>query len=463
MAEPGLLPRLLKRLLGRTELPSAASVNDSALPLTAWASLSGRPHDYDPGRVQELYADALTAWRRNPIAWRIISITTDYVVGDRIRLSSPHRSLQRFISAFWNHPKNRMDLRLEAMCEELARAGDLFVLLFRNEQDGMSYLRFVTKDRITRIETAPNDWETELSYEETAPDGERRVWLSPAHPASHEAAAVMLHYAVNRPLGALLGEGDLTTMIPWLQRYSRMLEDRVRLHWAMRAFLWVVTVPAGKIRTKQEQYRLPPEPGSIVVKDEAEKWEVYAPTLHGADASHDLKAVRGMIDAGSGYPPHWRGEAADANLATATAMQSPTERHLLRRQQYFAFMLQDIVYHAYQRAAELGRVRRLPTGDYSRLFELSVPDISRADNQALARSARDLAECRATVRSGWSGQSRTFDRLLLKLVFRFAGAPQDERVLDQVLEELDGPGEAASAQAASTGLAQQAAPRACGL
>ena len=108
-------------------------------------------------------------------------------------------------------------------------------------------------------------------------------------------------------------------------------------------------------------------------------------------------------------------------------------------------------------------MRRLPTGDYSRLFELSVPDISRADNQALARSARDLAECLATVRSGWSGQSRTFDRLLLKLVFRFAGAPQDERVLDQVLEELDGPGEAASAQAASTGLAQQAAPRACGL
>ena len=65
----------------------------------------------------------------------------------------------------------------------------------------------------------------------------------------------MLHYAVNRPLGALLGESDLTTMLPWLQRYSRMLEDRVRLHWAMRAFLWMVTVPANKVREKQEQYR----------------------------------------------------------------------------------------------------------------------------------------------------------------------------------------------------------------
>ena len=59
-----------------------------------------------------------------------------------------------------------MDLRLEAMSDELARAGDLFVLLFRNDQDGMSYLRFVTKDRITQIDTAENDWENELIYYE---------------------------------------------------------------------------------------------------------------------------------------------------------------------------------------------------------------------------------------------------------------------------------------------------------
>ena len=71
----------------------------------------------------------------------------------------------------------------------------------------------------------------------------------------------MLHYATNRPLGALLGESDLTTMIPWLLRYSRMLEDRVRLHWAVRAFLWLVTVPSNKIDAKREQYRTPPDSG----------------------------------------------------------------------------------------------------------------------------------------------------------------------------------------------------------
>ena len=118
----------------------------------------------------------------------------------------------------------------------------------------MSYIRFVTKDRIQQIETAPHDWETELVYYELQDTGEPRRWYSPEHPDASKQPAIMLHYSVNRPVGALMGESDLTTMLPWLQRYSRMLEDRVRLHWAMRAFLWIVTVPSTKINEKQQQY-----------------------------------------------------------------------------------------------------------------------------------------------------------------------------------------------------------------
>ncbi len=66
--------------------------------------------------------------------------------------------------------------------------------------------------------------------------------------------AVMLHYSVNKPIGALMGESDLTTIIPWLLSYSRMLEDRVRLHWAARAFLYLVTVPSNKVESKSAQY-----------------------------------------------------------------------------------------------------------------------------------------------------------------------------------------------------------------
>jgi hypothetical protein len=418
---------------GREQLGTiTARVDDSE----GWTGFTSRPHDYNPGQVQEIYQDALTAWRKNPIAWRIIAINTDYVVGPGLHISSQVERLDKFIRSFWNHPKNRMDLRLESMCDELARSGDLFVLLFRNSQDGMSYIRFVTKDMIERIITAPNDWETELSFTERLPDGSTRVWMSPENPGAGAQDAVMMHYSVNRPVGALLGESDLTTMLPWLLRYSRMLEDRVRLNWAVRAFLWVVTVPANKVKEKQEQYRGSPEAGSIIVKDDSETWAVQAPSLNASDAASDLKAIRQMIDAGSGFPPHWRGEAADANLATATAMQAPTERHLSRRQQYFAYVLEDILYHAYQRAVEIGRARPLTTNDYTRLFVAVLPDVTNLHNEVAAIASKDITTSLKNLRDLLPGLTPSLQREAVRMAFQFAGEALDEDELNRVMREI---------------------------
>ncbi len=286
-----------------------------------WTALLAQPNDRDISEIQQLYRDALEATRRNPMAKAVVDITTDFVLGDGINISSNHKRVQHFLIRFWNHPLNNIEQRLQPMCDELTRAGDLFIVLFRNSQDGMSYVRFIPKEQIISIDTLENDWETEIAYYQVTDDpAAPKRWLSPHHPDSHDSDAVMLHYAINRPIGASFGEGDLDTVIPWLLRYSRMLEDRVRLHWAVRTFLWFVTVPTNLVERKQAEYATPPEAGSIIVKDDAETWSVEAPTLHAADAQHDLQAVRHMIDA-VGYPPHWRGEGGDANLATATAMQ----------------------------------------------------------------------------------------------------------------------------------------------
>jgi len=410
-----------------------ARVDDSP----GWGALSSRPHDYDSARVQEIYRDALEAWRKNPIAWRAVALMTDYVVGDTIAISSPHRSLNRYIQAFWNHPKNRMALRLEGMADELSRAGDLFITLHRNDQDGMSYIRFVTKDRIERIETAPNDYETELAYAETQETGAARLWYSPFHPEAERQKAVMLHYSINKPVGALLGESDLVTMIPWLLRYARMLEDRVRFNWAIRAFLWFVTVPAAKVKEKQEMYRNPPEPGSIIVKDESERWEANQPIGHAADARHDMQAVRAMIDAGSGFPPHWRGDAGDISLATAQAMQGPAERHLRRRQQFFLWMLMDILYQGYQRAAQIGAYRALAAEDYAALFSVCAPEVSRWDNESLASSAQKIAGAFADLTPLLQGLPESYARLLLTTAFKFMGEPLTEGRLAELVRDLN--------------------------
>jgi hypothetical protein len=403
-----------------------------------WSRLAAQPNDRNPAELATLYRDALTATRKNPLAKSIVDITTDFALGDGISISSNHQRMNRFIERFWNHPLNRIDQRLQSMSDELSRAGDLFIVLFRNPQDGMSYVRFVTKDQIVQIDTAENDWETEVAYHQVTDDPlNPRVWLSPYHPDAAEADAIMLHYAVNRPIGASFGEGDLDSIIPWLLRYSRMLEDRVRLHWAVRSFLWFVTVPTHLVEKRQSEYATPPESGSIIVKDDGEEWDVKSPSLQATDARHDLQAVRHMIDA-SGYPPHWRGEGGDANLATATAMQLRPERHLRRRQNYLVYVLQDIVYQAYMREAMITRgSATVPRTPFHRLFNVNVSDISRGDNEALSHAAEQMARTMGSLITAAPElvSSTTFQKLALRLVFKFAGEAQEDAVLNQILQE----------------------------
>jgi hypothetical protein len=402
-----------------------------------WQTISGRRHDRSWSEIQELYTDALTAWRKNPMAWRVISTMVNYVVGSGIQITSPIAAMDDFIQRFWQHRKNRMDLRLAPMCEELVRSGDLFALLFRNAVDGMSFIRFVTKDQIQKIETAENDWETELVYWEAPQAGEYnpRRWLSPDHPDAGMSDAVMLHYSVNRPMGALMGESDLTTIIPWLLRYSRMLEDRVRLHWAARAFLYLVTVPSNKVEAKSTQYGSAPESGSIVVKDESETWDTITPSLRGADAEHDLKAVRQLIDAGSGFPPHWRGEGGDVNVATAEAMQAPPEKLLLKRQQYFVWCLEDILGQAFLRAVEIGAEPAITETNYNKIFTVETPDVSLRDNTQLAQASSIIAMGYAQLQNMLLGKSPTLLRLAVDQVTKFSGVTLEDEDLDKIVSE----------------------------
>lgn len=419
----------------------SAQVDDSA----GWLPIS--PHQPENQLIQqpEAYQDALEAWRKNPLAYRFIAITTDYVVGEGVTVSSREPVVQDFITRFWHHPLNRLDQRLETMCDELSRAGDIFVLLFRNTQDGMSYIRFVTKDRIGRIITAENDWEREQAYvagttifDKGSSGFQGKVWYSPQHPLAIEQDAVMLHYSVNRPLGSLVGESDLAPLIPWLQRYARMLEDRVRLNWAMRAFLWIVTVPAHRVAAKAEQYRAAPESGSIIVKDDSESWQPVTPNLNAYDASADLKAIRQMIDAGSHYPPHWRGEPQEVNLATAVAMQAPTEKHLLRRQRYFNFLLKDILVQAYLRAAQAGKAPLFSEEKLNSLIEVNAPELSLKDHERLANAAFQLSNAFSLLANTLQKPfSETLKKAVIQQVLNFAGMSVSDGYIERVVEEMN--------------------------
>ena len=69
------------------------------------------------------------------------------------------------------------------------------------------------------------------------------------------------------------------------------------------------------------------------------------------------------------------------------------------------------------------------------MFSVSAPDISRSDNEALARSARDITSGMQSLAAQLPGNSETFTKQLLRIVFKFAGEPQTEDVIEAIYQE----------------------------
>lgn len=392
----------------------AVSVDDGFIERPAGGDLA---RDRYTGDRMEILRQSLEAWQTNPLARRIIELTSQYVVGGGIHIGSSHPASDDFIRAWWSHPLNRMDVRCHEWCDELSRSGELFVLI-STAPDGMSYLRAVPAVQIKEIVSTENDLEQELEFVEApgTANGEQRWKAWNAGADELPFLPVMRHYAVNRPVGALHGESDLAPLLRWLARYSAWLEDRVRLNRYRQAFMYQVkaafTSEQERLNRQQALNAAPPNPGSILVTDESETWSVIQPQLAAQEAGEDGLAVKRMVAAGAGIPLHFLAEPESATRTTAEFAGGPTFRRYEQRQRYFLWMIEDLARIVLSRKARVNRRVKADAG-----LTVRGADISTRDNAELARSAREVvAAFLPLVERGLVDGAE-----LLRLAYRFAG------------------------------------------
>ena len=419
--------RVAERLFGdiiHEQVHNAVQVLDDEY----WSQVRGAPAtlDRDWNARKDDLDDALEAWRQNPLARRIVALTTDYVVGSGIVVTSTIEWVQKLVDEFW--ALNGMNERLYEWCDELTRSGELFIIMRTDAASGMSFVRAIPAVWIDQVQTDADDYERETRYHaQSSADGQ---WWATASAENTALEQVMFHYAINRPVGCTRGESDLQPLLPWLRRYRDWLENRVRLNKYKTAFLWDVTVQgrpgqAEALRSKRFRYRTPPEPGSIVVHDDAETWSAVSPRIEAWDAKEDGKAIRLMIAAGAGVPLHFLAEGESATRATASEMGDPTYRHYYRRQLMLGQMLVELLTLAVRRANARGRGR-----SYTDLkLACKFPDITKHDNVQMAQAALLITRALETMaRCGWVDRETA-----ITMALKFAGELVDVK---QVLERV---------------------------
>ncbi len=398
-----------------------------------WRRLSDNFYQKDviPSTYLEIHNQCYEAYNANPLAFAIIELTTSFVLGEGVTVSAHQPEVQTVISAFWEHPENRMDERIYSLCTELSLYGEQFIHFFVNRYDGTVVIRQIDPSLIDQIETDPEDVEKPMRYHRrpigqvmNATSGDP-PHFDPTQPVDTQgqwftAGREVLHIAINKVSNAKRGKSDLATLLPWLRRYKDWLTDRVRINKFKAAFLWDVKLQGADKKTidrKKMEYAYPPEPGSVIIHNEAEQWSAVEPKIAANDAGEDGRAIKLMVAVGAALPEHYLADGDNGNRATAAEMSLPTLLKFKRRQRIIKYMLRCILDRVISEARKAGQLS--PDLDVS--YEITFPEIDSGEHHTLAQGMGWLIPALQTARQ----QRWISDETAMRIMFEYCGEEVD--------------------------------------
>lgn len=351
---------------------------------------------------------ALTAYRNNPIARRVIELQTHFALGDGLSATADSRAARAHLADWWNHPLNALDEQIPEWLTEAAITGDLF-LLCTLDSTGFLFVRAYPSESIQHIHTAPNDYRQEIFYQTGINPDEGYPAYAPG------LRQFMLHFPLNRLVGQTFGESDLVSLLYYINLYKQWLDDRARANYFRMVFSYIVQKafpnPAEKQKFAHGINANPPAPGSILVVDPDENWGTLAPNLGSFEADIDGLAIKRMIATGAGIPMHYLAEPESSTRTTAESAGTPTFKRFKARQNF--------IRNAVQRLAWISVTARgiKPAG-----LSINTPDITERDNSNQALGVLRITQAFAPLYNAGILDAREF----VRVVYRYlAETPPD--------------------------------------
>jgi hypothetical protein len=364
--------------------------------------------------------------RSNPIARRIVELSTEFVIGDGFSISSPNRRVEKILKEFWEHPLNDLDTQLPEWASEAWRSGDLFIL-FSTDTSGRCYVRAIPAEQISEIVTAPNDYRQELYYKRSGLDEDPWPSYQTYIDLGEAPGGFVLHFPLNRMVGAAFGESDLLPVKYWIKLYQDFLENRARLNHFRQIFTYVLQRNYASQAEKDSYVRsfaaaLPRKSGGILALDADESLSVVSPKLDALEAEQDGLAFKRMIATGAGLPLHYLAEPEGSTRTTAEAAGTPTFKRFKARQSY----LRQAVLTVLQTALEVRR--GVDPGLPARAsIQVSVPDITERDNATLAMAVQRITQAFAPLYNARKISARE----LIRLVYKFLAETPPDLIPDE--------------------------------
>lgn len=343
---------------------------------------------------------------KNPIIQRGVGIQRLYVWAQGMTVAAADERINEVVQAFMDDERNRAELtghqaRGEAE-ESLHTDGNLFICFHTNAQTGQTRITLIEPNTIEEIVCNPENrrepWFYKRSWTQTKLDGTQETktayypdWqYQPKAKTAPQGWTVLwdkpvYHVAVNRQ--GRWGVSEVYAALDWALAYKSFLENLASVWQALARWAMKLTVAGGKggiaaaksklsttLTTGSGEGNPPSVTGSTFIAGtgtDLQPFRTAGATMNAEDGRRLFLMAAAVI----GYPETFYGDASVGTMATAKALDRPTELKITDRQALWSDIFLGILRYVVLWAVAapqgplkgLGTVVREPDGKQYRL------------------------------------------------------------------------------------------------
>ena len=349
-----------------------------------WMRLSGLTEQQMLNRsvIGSVAEDSRVLYLKNPIIQRGANVKRLYVWGQGVSVQANDPEINDVIQTFMDDRRNRIELtshqarmlkEIDLQCD-----GNLFFVVFVNPSTGYTRLASIPFSQMQEIICNPDDAKEAWYY--------CREWTEQAHTLGETAATAIAiprkayyrdwHYSPPLPRSSInsipvkegliyhvkvgafsdwkWGMSEHLAAQDWAIAYKSFLEDWASIVKAYRRFAWRYSgaktageIAAGKskmhttISSGVDETNPSPVTGAMAILREGRDLTPIR-TAGATVAAEDGRRLLLMVAATEGLPETFFGDVSVGTLATATAMDRPTELMMRDRQQLWMAVHQEL-------------------------------------------------------------------------------------------------------------------------